>query len=372
LPGTSLATLVAETGVTHITLPPSALAVLPEDALPSCSTLIVAGEACPPHLVEQWSRGRRMINAYGPTEATVCATMTEALAGAVAPPLGQPIWNTQIYLLDGDLNPVPVGVEGDLYIAGAGLARGYLGRPALTAERFVANPFGPIGSRMYRTGDLAHWEAEGVLHFLGRADHQVKIRGFRIELGEIESVLARHPAVAQGAVIDREDHLGQKQLVSYIVPAAGAIADPAAMRRHLAALLPDHMVPAAVVVLDVLPLTPNGKLDRRALPAPKLTPGRGLAPRTPQEEILAELFSEILGVKGFAIEDSFFDFGGHSLKATRLVSRIRSRLGVELPLDAVFETPTIAGLAILLEQAPVARSRPIMSLRSGRNPEPSR
>jgi acyl-coenzyme A synthetase/AMP-(fatty) acid ligase/acyl carrier protein len=355
--------LVAEAGVTHVTLPPSILAEMAADSLPTCSTLIVAGEACAPHLVGRWSVGRRMINAYGPTEATVCATMSETLSGAVMPALGRPIWNTQVYVLDDEMQPVTVGVPGELYVAGSGLARGYLGRPDLTAERFVPNPFGAPGSRMYRTGDLACWRTNGVLNFLGRADHQVKIRGFRIELGEIEAVLMRHACVGQAAVVAREDRQGPQQLVGYIVPVAGASADPVALRQYVAGLLPAYMVPAALVLLDTLPLTPNGKLDRKALPAPEFA-SAGAAPSTAQETVLAGLFAEVLGLEQFGVEDSFFDLGGHSLSATRLISRIRSTFGVGLELDDVFDTPTVAGLAARLDTAPVAVARPKMALRA--------
>lgn len=358
MPGSALAALADETGVTHATLPPSALAAMPEGSLSGCSTLVVAGEACAPHLLAQWAAGRRMINAYGPTESTVCATMSEPLTGEVSPPLGQPIWNTEVYLLDQSLQPVPADVPGELYIAGAGLARGYLGRPGLTAERFIANPYGASGSRMYRTGDMARRGADGELRFLGRVDHQVKIRGFRVEPGEVEVVLVRHPQVAEAAVIAREDHTGQKLLVGYVVSVADAPAEPAALRRHLAERLPDYMVPAAIVMLDALPLTPNGKLDRQALPAPEFA--AGAAPRTPQEQALAALFAEVLGLEQVGTDDSFFDLGGHSLTATRLLSRIRSTLGVELELDDVFETPTVAGLVSRLDAAPQARPRPTM------------
>jgi amino acid adenylation domain-containing protein len=357
LPGETLAALMAQHGITHVTLPPSVLAAMPPDSLSKDVTLVVAGESCAPGLVEQWSRGRRMINAYGPTETTVCATMTESLSGHRLPPIGRPIFNTKVYVLDGTLQPVPVGVSGELYIGGAGLARGYLGRPGLTAERFVANPFDTSGSRLYRSGDLVRWLPDGNLEFTGRADEQVKIRGFRIELGEIEACLLRDPGVAQAVVIAREDHPGNKQLVGYVVSAAGRLVDPVGLRRTLAVQLPDYMVPAAIVALDTLPLTPNGKLDRRALPAPEFTSKLSRMPRTHQVQILAGLFAEVLGLEHVGIDDSFFDLGGHSLLATRLVSRIRSVLGVEIQIHVAFEASTVSDLAQRLDAGRAARLR---------------
>ncbi|MEU8893069.1 amino acid adenylation domain-containing protein, partial [Streptomyces sp. NPDC048442] len=357
--GEPLAGLLTQQQVTHATLPPVVLAAMGDARLPEGMALVTAGEACSTELVGRWSAGRRMVNAYGPTESTVCATMSGPLQqGTGAPPIGRPITNTRVYVLDATLQPVPAGVPGELYLTGAGLARGYLGRPGLTAERFVADPFGAPGARMYRTGDLVRWTAGGELQYLGRADDQVKIRGFRIELGEIEAVLVGHGSVAQGAVIVREDRPGDKRLVAYAVPGAGAAdsIDPAGLRAHIAAALPDYMVPAAVLVLDSLPVTTNGKLDRRALPAPDFGgTGAGRTPRTRQETVLCALFAEVLDATAVSIDDGFFDLGGHSLLATRLISRIRTVLGVELTVRALFETPTVAALAAALDGAQGAR-----------------
>ncbi|MFD0548919.1 amino acid adenylation domain-containing protein [Streptomyces rectiviolaceus] len=349
--GEELASLITEFEVTHTDLVAPMLISLPEGDFPSLRGFVVGGEALPGEMVERWSPGRTVMQVYGPTESTVVATMSDPLAPAeLAPPIGRPIWNTRTYVLDAGLRPVPVGVAGELYVAGAGLARGYLRRPSLTAERFVADPHGPAGSRMYRTGDLARWRADGNLEFLGRVDQQVKIRGFRIELGEIEAALAKHEHVAQSVVVVREDAGGIKQLISYVVPPPGADAEPSDIRARLGEGLPDYMVPAAVMVLDALPLTPSGKLDRKALPEPDLSrASTGRAPRTPQEEVLCGLFAEVLGLPRVGIDDSFFELGGHSLLATRLVSRIRAALGAELGIRTLFEAPTVATLTVQLD-----------------------
>ncbi|WP_432140461.1 amino acid adenylation domain-containing protein [Streptomyces sp. bgisy084] len=348
-PGEPLARLLAEQRVTHATLPPAALGVLGPDGLPAGMTLVVAGEATAPELVGRWSAGRRMVNAYGPTEATVCATLSEPLSGAQVPPIGGPIRNARVYVLDAALRPVPAGVAGELYVTGPGLARGYLGRPGLTSERFVADPYGAPGSRMYRTGDLARWRADGQLEFLGRTDHQVKIRGFRIELGEIEAALSATGQVAEALVTVHDDAAAGRRLVAYVTAAGGAEApDPAALRELVAQSLPDYMVPSAVIVLEQWPLTPNGKVDRAQLPAPDYAShagSDGRAPRDATEETLTALFAEVLGLPAVTIDDNFFHLGGHSLLATRLLSRIRTALHAEIPLRALFEHPTVAALA---------------------------
>ncbi|HJR72303.1 MAG TPA: thioesterase domain-containing protein, partial [Luteimonas sp.] len=294
----------------------------------------------------------------GPTECTVDATFAP-ISGEAAPSIGTPIWNTQVYVLDGCLQPVPVGVVGELYIAGSCLARGYLHRPGLSAERFVANPFSP-GQRMYRSGDLVCWRGDGQLEYVGRADQQVKLRGFRIELGEIENALA-HIGFARNAVVVREGNSGQKQLVAYL---ATERADIAHVRGQLAARLPDYMIPSAFVTLDALPLTSNGKLDLRSLPAPEFVSENARSPRTPKEEVIATLFCEVLGLPRVGIDDSFFDLGGDSLLATRLISRVRATLNVDVPIRALFESPTVAGLTDQLDRlGDLSQLRALLPLR---------
>ncbi|GAA2910053.1 hypothetical protein GCM10020221_02470 [Streptomyces thioluteus] len=352
--------------VTHCTLPPSALSVMDATRIPQAMTLVVAGEACGPDTVERWSAGRQMINAYGPSETTVCATMSKPLSGATTPPIGHPIPNARTYVLDAGLTPVPPGVPGELYVAGAGVARGYLNRPGLTAGRFVADPYGPAGSRMYRTGDLVRWNADGTLQFLGRVDDQVKLRGFRIELGEVEAALAACPGVVSAAALIREDRPGDRRLVGYVV---GDV-DPAVVRGRLGGRLPEYMVPSAVVVVDALPLMPNGKLDRKALPAPAYTVLSSRAPRGAREEILAGLFAEVLGLDQVGVDDSFFELGGHSLLAMRLIGRVRAAVGADLAIRDLFSAPTVAALARAVEAAtsPVERPALVPGVRPERIP----
>ncbi|WP_052022625.1 non-ribosomal peptide synthase/polyketide synthase [Ralstonia solanacearum] len=359
VPGAPLADLLQRERITHVTLPPAVLAVMPEDSLASVRYLIVAGEAVSPALVERWHHGRRMINAYGPTEATVLASMSAPMAGADDLSIGTPIDNAQIHLLDATMQPVPIGAAGELCIGGPGVARGYLNRPGLTADRFVADPFGPPGARLYRSGDLARWRHDGTIEFLGRIDDQIKIRGFRIEPGEVQAVLEQHPEVAQATVIAREDQPGNRQLVGYVVAADATEPEPAALRRYLAERLPDYMVPTAVVMLDALPLTPNGKIDRKALPAPDFAAHASYREaQTPNEHALAALFAEALELPRVGIDDDFFALGGHSLLATRLVSRIRATLQVDLSVHALFKAPCVAQLAARLDAADASADRP--------------
>ncbi|WP_354596888.1 amino acid adenylation domain-containing protein [Streptomyces sp. JL1001] len=354
-PGRPLVDLINKARINLAGLPPVVVDGLPEDsALPADLRLAVAGEAVPAEIVERWASQVRLYNGYGPTEAVVSSTVSGPLATPGRPPIGRPTSAHRVYVLERDLAPTGVGAVGELYVAG-GLARGYLGRPELTAQRFVADPYGAPGTRMYRTGDLVRWLENGELDYVGRADDQVQLRGFRIELGEVSSALLADDRVAQATVTVREDADGDRRLVAYVVLTdKDAVAD--GLREQLATTLPDYMVPSVVVVLPEMPLTPQGKLDRKALPAPELrATSHGRGPRNPAEEILLGLFADVLNLDRVTIDDDFFDIGGHSLLATRLVSRARAALGVELPIRALFEARTVAALAEQLITADVAR-----------------
>ncbi|HEU4361699.1 MAG TPA: condensation domain-containing protein, partial [Mycobacterium sp.] len=338
------ALLVAEQ-VNVLTQTPSAVAALDPQGLES-TALLLGGEACPAEVVDRWAPGRVVMNAYGPTEATVYVSMSSPLsAGAGAVPIGSAVSTTALFVLDEWLRPVPAGVVGELYVAGRGVGPGYLGRAGLTGSRFVACPFGGTttsGTRMYRTGDLVWWGADGQLRYVGRADEQVKIRGYRIELGEVQAALNALDGVDQAVVIAREDRPGDQRLVGYVT----GTADPVRLRAALGERLPAYMVPTAVVVIEALPLTVNGKLDVRALPAPEYSEGgRYRAPGTLTEEILAGIYARVLGVERVGVDDSFFDLGGDSLSAMRLVAAVNTGLDAGLAVRTLFEAPTVAQLA---------------------------
>jgi amino acid adenylation domain-containing protein len=396
--GPELLRLLKQQRVTHVTLPPSVLTVLEPESLPELAVVVAAGEKCTREIVAQWAPGRRFFDAYGPTETTVCASMAQCDPDSPEyPTIGRPIGNAQLYILDRHLQPVPIGVPGELVVGGVNVGRGYLNRPGLTADRFIPNPFlnaerrthdirsirsqDPL--RLYRTGDLVRYRRDGNVEFLGRIDHQVKVRGFRIELGEIETVLRQHPAVLDAVVLARSiAHGTDPRLVAYVIPhglAPGA--SPAeswpgtpiapavdgqedqdhghlvprqtdgwnnVLRTHLRQHLPEYMIPAFFVTLDAFPLSPAGKVNRSALPEPEvagMAQADYVAPRNEVEAAVAEMCAELLGVPRVGVHDSFFELGGHSLLATQLISRIREAFQVELPLRTLFENPTVAALA---------------------------
>ncbi|WP_020608201.1 non-ribosomal peptide synthetase [Actinokineospora enzanensis] len=344
-----LAGLVRRSGTTIMQATPSLWRVLAPELEPTPGLrVLVGGEALPARLAITLCSLGQTTNLYGPTETTIWSTVATVEPGEDAPPIGLPIANTHAYVLDGALRLVGREVTAELYLAGAGVALGYHGQPGMTAQRFVADPFGPPGSRMYRTGDRVRWSVGGSLVFVDRADNQVKVRGHRIEPGEVEAVLGEHPEVDQVVVVARPDAAGDQRLIAYVTSTGPGLGD---VRGFVADRLPEYMVPALVVRLDALPLTPNGKVDRKALPesTPTLVPGR--TPRTHREEVLCGLMAEVLGLPEVGVDDDFFALGGHSLSASRLAGRVRTVLGAELPMRALFDAPTAAGLGTLLDRA---------------------
>jgi amino acid adenylation domain-containing protein len=372
---------IAEVGATFMQATPATWRLLIEGGwkpVPARLKILSGGEALSPKLTRELKeRSVALWNGYGPTETTIYSTAQKIETVDDTIPIGRPVSNTQVYVLDARMDLAPVGVPGELYIGGIGVGRGYLSRPDLTAERFVPNPFSKIpGERLYRTGDLVRYQPQGILDYLGRVDHQVKIRGYRIELGEIENVLNQHPAVKTSVAVAVEDATADKRLIGYVVPKPNGLLTAEELRSHLMAKLPEYMVPSAFVLLDELPLTPNGKVDRRALPAPREVDTDSTAlyvpPRTHIEELLAQIWAGVLNRKQVSIYDSFFDLGGHSLLIIRLVSRIRDAFKIEMQMRDLFDAPTVAQLAEIIEakvntgqqlalvpMSPVSKDRPL-------------
>ncbi|MBD2502164.1 non-ribosomal peptide synthetase [Anabaena azotica] len=367
-PGPALLELLQQQKITHAILVPSAVAALPFAELPDLQSLIVAGEACPASLVEKWASGRRFFNAYGPTESTVCATFAQCQPGE-QPLIGRPIDNTQIYILDAHLQPVPVGVPGELHIASVGLARGYLNRPDLTDEKFIFHTFSDeLGCRLYKTGDQARYVSDGNIEYLGRIDAQVKVRGFRIELGEIEAVLSLHEEVQSCCAIAREDSPGDKRLVAYVVPHQQHTPTISQLRQFLTSKLPFYMVPNTIVFLESLPLTPNGKVDRRALRTINTQSSEEtikVLPRDTVELQLAQIWSAVLGINQVGVTENFFELGGHSLLAVSLMSLVQQQFGKNLPLTTLFQHGTVEQLATVLRQETVSQTwSPLVPIQS--------
>jgi amino acid adenylation domain-containing protein len=355
LPGIELLNLLEGQQITAVTLPPSALKALPAGALPRLQRLIVAGEACRGEEFERWDgEHRRIFNAYGPTEATVCASVYEYQGGEERPPIGRPISNTQLYVLDEQMQAVPIGATGQLYVGGVGVARGYWKRPELTAERFIPDPYaGKAGARMYRTGDLGRWLASGQLEYVGREDEQVKVRGHRIEPGEIEAVLREHADIRDAVVTMKEDAAGEKRLIAYVV-APGEEINVSEVRRYLGQRLPGYMTPAAIVKIAELPLTENGKVDRRALPEPDSTrpelAEEYLAPRTELEQMLTNMWKGVVRIDKIGVHDNFFDVGGDSIKGAVIINKLQEELSEFVHVVALFDAPTVAQLAAYLTE----------------------
>ncbi|MCP5098040.1 MAG: amino acid adenylation domain-containing protein, partial [Chloroflexi bacterium] len=355
LPGPDLLQLLQEKEITFATLMPSVIAALSDAALPALHTLAVAGEPCSTALVNRWGQNRRFFNLYGPTEASIWSTVAQCSPGQPqAPAIGKPISNTQLYVLNPFLQPVPVGVVGELHIGGAGITRGYHNRPDLTATRFIPDPFGGMpGARLYKTGDLVRYRANGDLEFVGRADNQIKIRGYRIELGEIAHALVQHDAVKEATAIVREDTPQQKRIVAYVIPHPGFGITPGELRSHLKQQLPDYMVPSAIVLIDTFPHTPNGKLDKDALPMPTTQRIIEIAyqpPQTATQQKIAAIMQEILQIDQVGIQDNFFDLGAHSLLLIQAHARLQEIFQREIAVIDLFRYATIESLSAYLSQ----------------------
>jgi amino acid adenylation domain-containing protein/thioester reductase-like protein len=352
--GPELVRFMRDKKISNVTLPASALAVMPAEELPELRTMVLAGEALPADLVERWAKRRDLFNAYGPTEATIWSSVSRCVDGNDTPSIGKPIFNTRIYLLDQDLEPVPVGVAGELYISGIGLARGYLNLPDTTAEKFIPDPFSvEPGQRMYRSGDLARYQPDGNIMFLGRTDYQVKVRGFRIETGEIEAALKEFNEVIDAVVVVKEGKNGDKMLAAYVVPAPNHHPEERELRDFLKQRLPEYMLPTIFMTIEALPLTPSGKVDRRALPSLKVKHQRSeseiILPRTATEKTLIRIWSQVLDRQHISIHDNFLDLGGHSLLIAKTVDMIQESFGVELPMRFMFEAPNLLKLAEVVD-----------------------
>ncbi|MFH5206846.1 amino acid adenylation domain-containing protein, partial [Antrihabitans sp. NCIMB 15449] len=339
--GAELAQLLRAERVTHAFVTPAALASVDPTDLDDLAVVIVGGEACTPQLVDRWSIGRGFFNGYGPTESSIMTNCTDPLTPGSAVTIGPAIRGMASHILDARLKPVPIGVTGELYLAGAGLARGYNRREGLTSERFVANPMGEPGDRMYRSGDLARWRSDSTVEFVGRVDFQVKIRGHRIELGEIDATLASHPDVDFAVTLAREISTGTTALVGYVVPTAGRTVDAFELADFVGASLPAYMVPTTIMTLDAIPLTPVGKLDRAALPAPELMTRVYREPSTSAEKTVARAYEDLLGIDRVGADDDFFELGGNSLIATQVVARIGAEIGGRVPAKLLFDSPTV-------------------------------
>jgi amino acid adenylation domain-containing protein len=353
LPGPTLSAVLHSRAITTVTFPPVLLATMPAEDFPNLSTIIVAGEACSAEVLATWSSGRHFLNAYGPTESTVCATIAECGDAQKNPPIGRPIANTQVYLLDAQLQPVPVGVPGELCIGGVGLARGYQHRAELTADKFIPHPFSDEpGARIYRTGDLARFLSDGQIEFLGRKDQQVKIRGFRVELGEVEATLQEYPAVRESVVMAREDAPGDVRLVAYIV--GEPLPTSAQLRSHLKERLPEYMIPSTFIMLESLPLNANGKIDRRALPAPEGMQREAsenfVAPRTGSEKEIVAIWEEVLRTDNVGVYDNFFELGGHSLLMIQVRIKLEKNFQRQVSVADLFKYPTVNALAKFFDQ----------------------